>query len=162
MINIEFGSGEKPTKQGYKTCDIRDLKGIDYVCPAWEIDQHVEPNSVNNIFSRHFFEHLTFDQGELFLENCHKILVKGGLMEMLIPDMDFHIEQWTSKSNISHAKHGFWGRQREGLTETWDLHKSGYNYVMLEELLKSKGYSKIERIVGMKKNLHVKCYKDES
>ena len=159
MLNIEFGSGEKPTKKGFKTCDIRNLTGVDFVCPAWEISEHVEANTVSNIFSRHFFEHLTFIQGELFLENCHKILVDGGMMEMIIPDMEFHIEQWTSKSNIAYARAGFWGQQREGLNETWDLHKSGYNYAMLEELLKSKGYERVERISSMKKNLHVKCYK---
>ena len=45
---------------GFKTCDIRNVPGVDFVCPAWEIERHVELNTVDEIFSRHFFEHPTF------------------------------------------------------------------------------------------------------
>ena len=55
-LNIEFGCGENPTKENFKTCDIRNLPGVDFVCPAWDIDQHVKENSVDEIFSRHFFQ----------------------------------------------------------------------------------------------------------
>lgn len=53
-MKIEFGCGDNPTKPGFKTCDIRDISGIDFVCPAWDIDKLVEENSVDEIFSRHF------------------------------------------------------------------------------------------------------------
>ena len=33
-MKLEFGCGETPTYPDYKTCDIRHLPGIDYVCPA--------------------------------------------------------------------------------------------------------------------------------
>ena len=44
-MNLEFGCGENPTKEGFKTCDIRNLPGVDYACPAWKITEHVEPNT---------------------------------------------------------------------------------------------------------------------
>ena len=53
-MKIEFGCGNRPTKQGFKTCDIRDVPGVDFVCPAWDIDLHVPTNSLDEIFSRHF------------------------------------------------------------------------------------------------------------
>ena len=61
-MKIEFGCGATPTKTDFKTCDIRNLPGIDFVCPAWEISNHVQLNTVDEIFSRHFLEHLTFIQ----------------------------------------------------------------------------------------------------
>ena len=64
-MNLEFGCGENPTKEGFKTCDIRNLPGVDYACPAWKITEHVAPNTVDEIWSRHFFEHLTFAQGKV-------------------------------------------------------------------------------------------------
>ncbi len=53
-MKIEFGAGESPEYPKYKKCDIRDLDGIDFVCNAWEIDSHVEENTVDHIYSRHF------------------------------------------------------------------------------------------------------------
>lgn len=155
VMKIEFGCGENPTKKEFRTCDIRNLPGIDFVCPAWEIDSLVKENSVEEIFSRHFFEHLTYSQGEVVLEKWVKILKPNGTMEMVLPNMEYHINQWIRRKNkkeLEHAKAGFWGWQREGLTNLWDVHKSGYDYSMLEELLKAKGYRNIRNI---SKDMHL-------
>ncbi len=40
-MKIEFGCGKTPTKEGFMTCDIRDVPGVDFACPAWDIDKHV-------------------------------------------------------------------------------------------------------------------------
>ena len=107
-MKIEFGCGETPTKENFKTCDIRNVPGVDFVCAAWNIDKHVNPNSVDEIFSRHFFEHLTFPQGERVLEVWYKILRPGGICEMMLPDMNFHINQWVNQRDnpkkFKHAK----------------------------------------------------------
>jgi predicted SAM-dependent methyltransferase len=159
-MKIEFGCGEKPTKKEFKTCDIRDVPGVDYVCPAWEIEKFVQPNTVDEIFSRHMFEHLTFIQGEKVLEAWLNILKPGGIMEMKLPNMTFHINQWNTRSDIKHAKAGFWGWQREGETEVWDVHKSGYDIQMLKELLIEKGYTNIRSLTNpMHRELHVVCNK---
>lgn len=154
-MKIEFGCGETPSKDNFMTCDIRNLPNIDFVCSAWEIDSLVKENSVEEIFSRHFFEHLTFSQGDLVLEKWLKILKPGGVMEMILPNMEYHINQWIRRKNrkeLEHAKAGFWGWQREGLTNLWDVHKSGYDYLMLEELLKTKGYRNIK---NLSKDMHL-------
>lgn len=139
-MNIEFGCGETPTFPNYKTCDIRDLPGVDFVCPAVKIDSKVEEESVDRIFSRHFFEHLTFAEGAHLLDIWKKILKPNGVVEMIVPNMALHVHQWITKSNMEHATAGFWGWQREGLTDVWDVHKSGYDKDTLEVLVLSKGY----------------------
>jgi len=162
-MKIEFGCGETPTKEGFKTCDIRNLPGIDYVCPSWEIDQHIDENSVDEIFSRHFFEHLTFAQGERQLEVWYKILKPGGICEMMLPNMTFHIKQWierNSEKEIKHAMAGFWGWQRGEFNDTWDVHKSGYDKELLTGLVSKKGFTNIESLARpMSKHLHLRFYK---
>ena len=161
-MNIEFGCGANPTYSDFKTCDIRNLPGVDFVCPAWDIDKHVEANSVSTIFSRHFFEHLTFVQGETVLQVWHNILKPGGRIDMILPNMTYHVNQWISGKNMEHAKAGFWGWQREGETETWDIHKSGYNKDSLFELVLKKGF--IDPISHKKpgnKHLHISCFKPQ-
>ncbi len=162
-MKIEFGSGEKPTKKGFKTCDIRNVPGVDFVCPAWDIDKLVEENTVQEIFSRHFFEHLTFNQGEKVLEVWHKILVPGGKCEMMLPNMTFHIEQWKRRKNdkeIKHAMAGFWGWQRGEFDDVWDVHKSGYDKELLTDLVKSKCFNNIQSLdKPTSPHLHLEFYK---
>lgn len=159
-MKIEFGCGENPTKTGFKTCDIRDVNGVDYVCAAWDICDHVEPNSVDEIFSRHFFEHLTFAQGERVLESWYSILKPGGTCEMMLPNMSFHINQWISRENMDHARAGFWGWQRGEFSDTWDVHKSGYDVETLTQLLENKGWIEITSLKKpTNKHLHVRFKK---
>lgn len=158
-MKIEFGCGENPTKPGFKTCDIRDLPGVDFVCPAGEIHLHVEKNSVEEIWSRHFFEHLTFIQGEHLLKVWYDILKPDGKVEMMLPNMDYHIHQWITNSDMNHAKAGFWGWQREGDTKLWDVHKSGYNFNTLSSVLSKYNFRNIEKLSSEGKHLHVQCFK---
>ena len=164
-MNIEFGCGETPTKKGFKTCDIRSVPGVDFVCPAWEIDQHIADNSVDEIFSKHFFEHLTFRQGRIVLTKWHKILKPTGYMEMMLPNMTYHVEQWLNKDknprNLKHSKGGFWGWQRGEFDDTWDIHKSGYDFSTLSTLLYEVGYKQVTSMTKTlnEKHLHVRCIK---
>lgn len=159
-MKIEFGCGAKSTKPGFKTCDIRNLPGVDFVCPAWKIESYVERNSVEEIYSRHFFEHLTFVQGSLLLDIWFGILKPGGKCEMLLPNMSFHIQQWVNKKDMEHAKAGFWGWQRGSFEDTWDVHKSGYDKQTLTELLKYKEFVNIKSLEpDTSKHLHFIFYK---
>lgn len=163
-MNIEFGCGETPTKSGYKTCDIRKLPGVDYVCNVWDIDKHVEENSVDNIFSRHLFEHLTFPQGEYTLDVWKKILKPGGVCEMMLPNMAFHLDQWINKRNnpkeFSHCMAGLWGWQRGLFDDVWDVHKSGYDKQSLQALVMKKGFRNYESLDhDMSRHLHVRFIK---
>jgi predicted SAM-dependent methyltransferase len=159
-MKIEFGCGETPRHPEFKSCDVRDVPGVDFVCPAWEIDKKVKKNSVDEIFSRHFFEHLTFDQGKVVLSKWYKILKNGGRMEMILPNLDYHIKQWVSKSDLTHALAGFYGWQRGEFDDTWDTHKSGYNFDTLSQLLHENKFRDIVRLKTPKgRHLHIACFK---
>lgn len=159
-MQLEFGCGERPTRPGYSTCDIRDLPGIDYVCNAWDINQHIESNTVTHIWSRHFLEHLTFAQGRMWLSACLDILTPGGEQTICLPNMRFHIQQWLNGNNLEHARAGFWGWQREGDTELWDVHKSGYTDDHLIALVTELGYKNARSIRSQTdKHLEIVCYK---
>lgn len=107
------------------------------------------------------FEHLSFYDGERYLEACMRILTSGGELHMSLPNMDFHVQQWINNSKLEHARAGFWGWQRETETgEVWDVHKSGYNYTQLSALLASKGYVRTQSLrKPLHKHLEIKAYK---
>lgn len=143
-MKIEFGCGENPTKKGFLTCDIRNLPNVDFICSAWKIKEYVKDGTVNEIFSRHFFEHLTFKQGEDTLQIWYDILKPNGICGIMLPNMEFHIKQWIKEKDLEHSKAGFWGWQRGEFDEVWDVHKSGYNRKQLTKLMQSKGFKNIK------------------
>ena len=159
-MQLEFGCGERPTRPGYSTCDIRDLPGIDYVCAAWDIHLHIEPNTVTNVWSRHVLEHLTFPQGRMWLTACLDILEPGGEQAICLPNMRFHIQQWLRGDQLEHARAGFWGWQREGDHKLWDVHKSGYTDDQLIALVHELGYENARSTrKASDKHLQIVCYK---
>jgi len=165
-IGLEFGCGNKPRKPEYLGVDIRSLPNVTYVCNAWEIHQHVKFNTIDNIFSRHFFEHLTFYQADLTLKSWYKILKSGGKIEMIVPNMEFHIRQWLNPNRKTvgkderHAIAGFWGWQREDDPHNfWDVHKSGYDYNLLKDFVTDRNYINCVRIKSREADLHVKFEK---
>ena len=95
-MNIEFGGGENPRKKDYRQIDIRKIREDDIVCAAWEVEKHIEPNKVQNIYSRHFFEHLTHTQAQRTLDAWYNICVPGAEVTMLVPNMNLHLWQWNN------------------------------------------------------------------
>tara|TARA_B100001287_G_scaffold238423_1_gene211866 strand:- start:10200 stop:10673 length:474 start_codon:yes stop_codon:yes gene_type:complete len=157
-MKIEFGAGETPTKTDFLQQDIRAVEGIDFVCSAWDIDQQVDSNSVDEIFSRHFFEHLTFAQGEYLLEVWYKILKPGGRIEMMLPNMMCHAYQWINGD--PRAAENIYGHQRGEFEDTWDIHKSGYDQYSMKTLVERKGYKDYKSFNKDKsKHLHVEFFK---
>ena len=151
-MNIEFGCGASPTKEGFKTCDIRNIADVFINMEKYE------SNTVTEIFSRHFFEHITFKQGEYLLEVWHKILTHNGRVEMMLPNMRVHVQQWLDKD--SRAQRNIYGHQRGEFDDVWDVHKSGYDVDTLRELVNSKGYNRYRSLAKEKsKHLHVEFFK---
>ena len=171
LDKLEFGCGEAKPKHGFAGVDIRKFPNVRYVCNAWEIERYVANNTIKEIYSRHFFEHLTFSQADLTLKAWKNILVSGGIIQMVVPDIEYHIQQFlnpnpltSSETNpnwtvLQHAIAGFWGWQREGETKLWDVHKSGYDFRLLKMKFLEHEFEKIERLEDQPWNLNVRCKK---
>lgn len=172
-MKLEFGCGSK-VSSGFDGVDIRPLPCVKYVCDAWDITKHVKKNSVKEVRSRHFLEHLTYYHSNLTIKAWYDILIPKGKLRICVPDMLFHIEQWLNPlrddkppdmklTRLDWAKRGFWGEQREIEDgEIWDVHKSGYDMKLLSRMLKKHGFTRIEKTIDAPKNLTVLCYKGEN
>ena len=166
-MNLEFGGGENPRKKDYVQVDVRKIRENDIVCNAWDIEKQVKPNTVNNIYSRHFFEHLTHTQAQRTLDAWYNICVPGAEITMLVPNMNLHLWQWNNWDKLDdkqkdHCRAGFWGWQREGDDSNWDLHKSGYDFKRLKELVEQHNFKNISKFMpdGLKdKHLAVRFFK---
>ena len=148
-ILVEVGSGNSP-KSGYIHCDTLPLDHVEYVCNAWAIPFKTE--SVDEVYARHMLEHLTYREAKRTLRHWLSVLKVDGCIDLIVPDLKKHIEQFFNDgdspyvnfkaSNKEHAMAGFYGWQNNDN----DIHKWGYTFETLSELLNEIGFSNIRRI----------------
>ncbi len=153
-IRLNYGCGDGRL-DGHVGIDVRPCRGADHVLPAWDTSPF-EPDSVDQIYSRHMLEHLIPQDARRALGAWLNILKPGGVLRVVLPDLDFHARQllgeqnsWTPDppENLAHALAGFYGWHdpaRGGTVE--DAHRWGYTWQTLARLLGEIGYVSAERI----------------
>lgn len=151
VIKVHVGCGPH-VFEGWKNLDVapgpggikRDLRhGLGF-----------GPASVDFIFSEHFIEHLTREEGQRFFQEAYAALKPGGVLRISTPDLDFLFKcyktgridawspTWNPKSPAAMINEGLrlWGHQfvydheemREGLL------MAGFNSVTKAQWHKSK------------------------
>ena len=54
--------------------------------------------SVDKIYCSHFLEHIPLDKGKHVLKDCHRILKKGGVMRLVVPDLLWYAEKYVDQT----------------------------------------------------------------
>lgn len=72
-----------------------------------------ESNSVDFIFTAHFIEHLQKYEAVHLFKECHRTLKKGGIIRILVPDLDIVAKQYLDNKNklkrVEILNNHFWG-----------------------------------------------------
>jgi predicted SAM-dependent methyltransferase len=121
--------------------DIVSAPGIDLVL---DIRQGLPFDAAEYIFAEHFIEHLDFQSGLEFLQDCRRILTDRGVLRLSTPNLDwvwlnqYHYNAWADASEavrdcfwMNRAFHG-WG------------HQFLYNRQTLGEVLLESGFKTVE------------------
>lgn len=123
-INIDLESSEA-------TDIVRDVRdGLPFADGA-----------IRSVFAEHFIEHLTREEGQAFLAECHRVLAPGGAIRLSTPNLDwvwkthyaYPADEETKRLgalNLNRAFHD-WG------------HKFLYNDVVLRDTLEAAGFDGI-------------------
>ncbi len=51
-------------------------------------------SSAEIIYTSHTLEHLSKEEGRKFLEECHRVLHKGGIIRVLVPDLRYIVDKY--------------------------------------------------------------------
>lgn len=96
---INLGSGTK-TFDEYINIDFFSLfsDNVDYEAD-FRYPLKIDDDSVDGIFTEHVLEHLTYDQVERLLKECHRILKPGGIIRIIVPDVSIFIEHYCLNNN---------------------------------------------------------------
>ncbi len=91
-------------------------------------------NSIDFVFSEHFFEHLFFDEALSLLRESHRILKDFGVIRTCVPDAD--LRTYEAPESVG------WPDRKLPYTHP-DKHKSRWSVYSLSELLKVAGFKPV-------------------
>jgi len=98
-------------------------------------------NSIDIVFSSHFLEHLTKTKGEQFLNDIYRIMKPGGLMRILVPDLDIAIQKF-NQGEINETLDLFFYTSEEA---DFSAHKYNYTFGSLKTKLEEIGFKNVVR-----------------
>lgn len=81
-MKLNLGCGRRPL-EGYVNVDIAD--GANWVVDLFKFPWPWADGSVDEIYSRHFFEHVPGKLRFKFMDECYRILKPGGKMMFIVP-----------------------------------------------------------------------------
>jgi predicted SAM-dependent methyltransferase len=106
-----------------------------------------DDNSINFIFSEHFFEHLFFDEALSLFRECHRILKPYGVIRTCVPDADLRTYESPEPLGFPDIKLSFADPAK---------HKMRWSVYSLAETIKTAGFYSIPLRYCTKKGEFIK------
>ena len=90
-IFIELGAGNKKGSGNWVTIDVS--QGCDLY---WDLRRGIPfpSGGIGKIYSSHFFEHLSFEEAQHFLEECKRVLAPSGVFSICVPNARIYIDAY--------------------------------------------------------------------
>jgi len=118
-----------------------------------------ENNSIPNIYTSHFLEHLTQEQGNKILKECFRVMKKKGILRICIPSIEDEIKKINKA--IKEYKKGNLGPIQKFITtpirdispKNFSLHRKLYGLEELKKILENIGFKNVQKREYKKGNL---------
>lgn len=121
---------------GFKSHDVQDLEGLDYVCDIWDLPKHVEPGSCTEIHFTHALEHFPMAKTQDVLKLIHNLLETDGKLYIEVPNFYWHsLGILSNPMNRQMVEYAFGGQLNK-----WDFHYNGFTPEILHEDLAIAGF----------------------
>ena len=108
--------------------------------------------TVNTIYASHVFEYFDREEGYQLLKEWFRVLKPNGILRLAVPDFESLIRLYVEgKSKLNDFLGPLYGKMKMG--ENTIYHKTVYDYISLERLLKECGFKTV-RLYDWKKTEH--------
>ena len=176
-MKVEFG-GREEGLPGYMQIDLAKDKNIDLIADVSK-PLPFQDNSLEEIFNSHLIEHIPWYETIEALKEWHRVLKKGGLLEIWTIDFAVICREYLKKD--WQAVDGFYHKNPDKQKQVWvncrlfwegwqgnhsEWHKAVFDYPYLKYCLEKSGFEEIERVEGKSKsydhgaiNLGVRAFK---
>lgn len=133
---------------GFINVDLCDMPHIHYKSSIDDLSMF-EDESAELIYSSHSFEYFDRVEAVAVLKEWHRVLKKGGVLRLAVPDFDKLLEVYKISGDLNKILGPLYGRmQIKTLTGGGDLtlyHKTVYNFTSLNEILCENGFCNVHK-----------------
>jgi len=154
VLYLEFGAGDRKGVNGWITMDIARDSDI-----FWDVRRGIPfpDGSVSKIYSSHFMEHLTFKEGQRFLKECKRVLRRGGIFSVCVPNARLYLEAYVMNRSLDENR--YFGLNKSAFNRTTRIDYANYTaymdgqhkYMFDEEnllfIMNSIGFQRVRRRV---------------
>ncbi len=112
-------------------------------------------NTLDLVYHSHMLEHLTYQEGILFIKNCLRVLKPGGTMRVLVPDLELWINAYVNNNTFFFDQYRRDGGIDKDIYVTKAAvfmgmlhnheHKCGYDFESLKWLVEYVGFVDVKR-----------------
>lgn len=90
-IWLELGAGDKKGSHGWTTLDVCGNCDL-----YWDLRKGIPfpDSSITRLYSSHFFEHLSYKEIQIFLDECLRVLKPGGSFSICVPNASLYVEAY--------------------------------------------------------------------
>lgn len=122
---------------GFINLDIRDEEGIDKISLVYPIDY--DNDTFDLIYSSHVLEHFPRKQTLNILQEWTRILKKGGILRISVPNIEALIEIYQQGKDLDQIIGPLYGRQ----DYRYNYHYTIFDYKILKGLMEKAGLTSI-------------------
>lgn len=152
-LKLHLGCGTV-YKDGWINIDNNSDKNIKKLDLNYDLSDGIpfEKDSVDYIYNEHFLEHLTVEEGQVFLKDCLRVLKKGGVMRIAMPDLEYSVKEYFNSNwkeenaeefKKFHLEFIQTRAERLNMAFRWWGHKWLYDKEELERRLREAGFEQI-------------------
>jgi predicted SAM-dependent methyltransferase len=145
VVKLHLGSGSRYIP-GYINVDIRPESKADVISSIENYLAACESGSVDVIYMCHVLEHYKKIESQIILNKCWRVLKKGGVLRLSVPDFKAIAEYYIinvfpmeNNSNIDILS----GLTFGGHKNDYDYHFQAFDYQKLGNMLNDAGFNQL-------------------
>lgn len=145
MKKLNIGCNRQE-KEGYTGIDVQHFPAVDEQYDVVQEGIREDDYTIEEIYTSHFIEHLTYEESLDFLKECKRVLIRGGRLVIRFPSLQSMCEAYllahSAKNEVvmDSAIWALYGDRGETLPE---MHKWGWDTSGLAKELKKLGFRNI-------------------
>ena len=113
-------------------------------------------DSLDVIYHCHMLEHLSYEEGMVFIANCFRALKPGGILRVVVPDIEIWIYAYVNGNDFFFNEYRRCGLENDmgkyptkgsvfmGMLHNHG-HKMGYDFDTLKHVLEGAGFTRLRR-----------------
>jgi len=130
---------------GFCNVDILATHAVDIVSDISKLE-NFKDNSIELIYACHVLEHFSHDDALRVLKRWYQVLAPGGTLRISVPDIDrivkIYVKNWAHFQTPGNSP---WiGLLYGGQGDSYDFHKTGFNFCWMKYLLEGIGFADIQ------------------